>query len=429
MTYLLNKLKRYGHFVGFDILRLMNINKRSHRFRPSITIILIAVAIIVSVVVISIFVLSKKPSEETNKTTDNEAPKTIIVDEKPKDVTIHVSAMGDMLAHDTIIANAKVGDSYDFAKFFPNIRPAYKDSDVVFCDQEGLVSGEAYGISGYPSFNAPSKFAADLNTGAGCNLINLANNHIGDKGVAATNATIDVWNNIKPLAAAGANKSVDDQNKVSYFTVKGIKISFVAFADFNNNVSTPGYSVNLYRDEALLRKLITEARTNSDVVITSMHWGTEDSNVVNSNQKSVAVLLSSLGVDVVIGTGPHVLQKTETLDRADGGKTVVWYSLGNMLSSQLQTKELIGGIAGFDITKTVAGVVSVNNLTFIPTYMHYEWTANQAANGDLLARKNAMIYLLKDAADPLSRSLLGTTVEAQMSYVTSTIGSEVTIAK
>ena len=320
-----------------------------------------------------------------------------------------------------------MGDSYDFSKYFTNIRSSYKNADVVFCDQEGLSSGEQYGISGYPSFNAPTQFSIGLQSGAGCNLINLANNHMGDKGVAATNATIDVWNNLKPLALSGANKSTEDQNIVSYAEVKGIKLAFLAFADFNNNKSTPSYSVNIYHDEALVRQLVTEARTNADVVIVSMHWGVEDSNIVSVDQQNEVDLLSSLGVDIIIGTGPHVLQKVQTITRADGGKTVVWYSLGNMLSSQLNTKELIGGVAELDITKMSDKRVSISNLTFIPTYMHYEWTASQAANGDLLARKNAMIYLLSAATDPLSRSLLNTTVADQKQYVVDTLGSEVVI--
>jgi poly-gamma-glutamate synthesis protein (capsule biosynthesis protein) len=336
--------------------------------------------------------------------------------------------MGDMLAHDTIISNAKSGSTYDFSKYFTNIRSAYSNADVIFCNQEGSSSGEQYGITGYPSFNAPTQFSAGLQSGAGCNLINLANNHMGDKGVAATNATIDNWSNLKPLGVSGANKSAEDQNNVSYVTVKGLKIGFVSFADFNNNKSTPAYSVNLYHDETLVRNLISAARTNSDLVIISMHWGVEDSNVVSAAQRTEVDLLSSMGVDIVIGTGPHVLQPVQVIDRADGGKMVVWYSLGNMLSSQLTMQELIGGIAQFDVTKdSTTKKVTVSNLAFTPTYMHYEWTAAQAASGDLSARTNAMIYLLNSASEPLSKSLFNTTVAIQKQYVVDTLGSSVAV--
>lgn len=340
---------------------------------------------------------------------------------------IHFAAMGDMLAHDTIIANAKTENGYDFGKYFANILSSYSNANVIFCNQEGLSAGEQYGISGYPSFNAPTQFSSGLQSGAGCNLINLANNHMGDKGVDATNATVDVWNKLKPLGFSGANKSATDQQNASFSEANGIKIGFVSFADFNNNKLTPGYSVNVYHDEALVRSLVTQARTNADVVIVSMHWGVEDSNTVSADQQTQVDLLSSLGVDVIIGTGPHVLQKVETVTRADGGKMVIWYSLGNMLSSQLNIKELIGGIAQFDITKVSQGKVNISNLTFTPAYMHYEWTAAEATNSDLLARKNAMIYLLDSAASPLSRSLFNTTIAEQRQYVVDTLGPEVTV--
>jgi poly-gamma-glutamate capsule biosynthesis protein CapA/YwtB (metallophosphatase superfamily) len=307
-----------------------------------------------------------------------------------------------------------------------NIRSRYQNADVVFCNQEGPSAGEQFGISGYPSFNAPTQFSTDLKTGAGCNLVNLANNHMADKGLAATNATIDVWTKLSPLAVSGANKNTDDQNKTSIFSVNGLKVGFVSFADFNNNKTTPGYSINNYHDESLVRRLVSQLRSEAEVVIVSMHWGVEDSNIVSSDQTNEATLLSSLGADVIIGTGPHVLQKVQKIDRLDGGKTIVWYSLGNMLSSQLNIKELVGGIAQFDINKN-GNSISIENLSFIPTYMHYDWTSAQAASNDLLARRNAMIYLLNDAAIPLSKSLFNTTVATQKLYVIETLGPEVTV--
>lgn len=425
------KRKHYVNILAglsrFAILVLMKVAiKNSKMIKKLITIVTILLFIAILVAGF-IWYSSKSAPSQTAVDTTQPSIEEQIQPEKPKDVVVHLSAMGDMLAHDTIIAGAKTDGGYDFTKYFKNIKSSFESSDIVFCNQEGLVSGEKYGISGYPSFNAPTKFATDLDS-VGCNLINLANNHMGDKGVAAINETIDVWSDLKPLAFSGANKSQEDQNKVSYATVKGIKIGFVAFADFNNVNSTPAYSVNLYHNQALVTKLVKDARKNADVVIVSMHWGIEDSNTVSADQKTQVNLLSSLGVDIVIGTGPHVLQKTEVVKRSDGGKMVVWYSLGNMLSSQLNINQLIGGIAGIDITKSAStDKISLSNLTFIPTYMHYEWTATEAANGNLLARKNAMIYLLDSAAEPLSRSLFNTSVAAQKQYVVDMIGTEVKI--
>lgn len=391
-------------------------------------------SVLISVILVAVFVgvivwqlsLNRPTQKPISTASDQPLVITKVVEPVKPSNKLHVSAMGDMLAHDTIIANAKTDTGYDFTKFFKNILPSYEKSDVVFCNQEGLSAGESFGISGYPSFNAPAQFSTDLSN-VKCNAINLANNHMGDKGVAAISKTIDNWAALKPLLISGANKTATDQANVGVAEVNGVKISLVSFADFNNNKSTPAANVNLYHDESLVRKLVGYARANSDLVMVSMHWGVEDSNTVSSDQTTQANLLASLGADVVIGTGPHVLQRQQTIARPDGGQIVVWYSLGNMLSSQLNINELIGGIAGFDVEKTADKQVKVTNLTFIPTYMHYEWTASERDSGNLLARKNAMIHLLDQAAEPMSRSLLNTSVSVEKQYVISTLGSGVTI--
>jgi poly-gamma-glutamate synthesis protein (capsule biosynthesis protein) len=390
-------------------------------------IIVVSILLFIFVCVLVYFSIQKQQLNSSSNKNGSNQQKISGNAKKSQTAIIHMAAMGDMLAHDTIIANATTENGYNFSHYFQNIRTSYKNANVVFCNQEGLSSGPEYGISGYPSFNAPTQFSADLQSGAGCNLINLANNHMGDKGVAATNATIDVWSKLKPLAFSGANEDAADQQKTTTFEINGIKVGFVSFADFNNNTATPAYSVNIYHDEALVRKLVGQLRANSDVVIVSMHWGIEDSNAINADQQNQVNLLSSLGVDVIIGTGPHVLQKVQIVNRTDGGKTVVWYSLGNMLSSQLKLDELIGGIAKFDIQKSSDNKISISNLTFVPTYMHYDWTAAQSANNDLLARKNAMIYLLDDAAGPLSTSLFNTTVATERQYVIDTLGPDVSV--
>lgn len=394
--------------------------KRRHRQHRKLWWVLLAggVIIVAAVITVVVLALTQTPSSPQS----NNTPSTPQGDSPPAPPKIHMVAMGDMLAHDTINANAKTETGYDYSPYFSDIRAAYANADLIFCNQEGLSSGDMYGISGYPAFNAPIEFAAGLQKGAGCNVINLANNHMGDRGADAVNTTLDVWDDLNPILISGANRSFEEQNQdVSYATVNGIKVAFVSFADFNNNRSIPFYSVNLYHDAALLQELVTQARREADVVIVSMHWGTEDSHTVDTDQQAQAQTLAALGVDVIIGTGPHVLQKVDQLDRPDGGKTVVWYSLGNLLSSQLNTDQLIGGIASFDITKTTQGV-TVDNLGFTPTYMHYEWTAAQKAANDLLARHSAHLYLLKNAQVPLSRSLLGTTVEAQQTAVAGFIG-------
>jgi poly-gamma-glutamate synthesis protein (capsule biosynthesis protein) len=340
----------------------------------------------------------------------------------PTDARVKVSAMGDMLPHDTVNAAALQPDgSYDYTPFLTSIKPLVADSGIVFCNQEVSSSGAAFGISGYPVFNAPEKFSADLANGAGCNAINIANNHMADKGQDSINATRAVWDGLAPLLISGANRSPEEQQSVTITEIKGIRFALVSFAEYSN-VPATDYGLNLFGNEAALTSLMATARANADVVLVSMHWGTEYSNGVNDAQRAEAARLTELGADVIIGTGPHVLEPVEWMPASDGSQTLVWFSIGNLLSTQLEIADLIGGIAQFDVVKTPAGAISIEAPAFIPTYMHYEWSPAEAAAGDLLARHDLHVFPLAEAADPLSRSLFGTTVEAQQAYVAGVLG-------
>ncbi len=362
---------------------------------------------------------AKTPSSGTNSATQ-----TSVSPSSPSQ-KIRIAAMGDMLAHDSVVSQAKIASGYNFTPYFSRIRPVYTQADVVFCNTETLSSGTAFGISGYPSFNAPTEFADGLTKGAGCNVINLATNHIADKGQLAINATLDNWQSQHVLAYSGANRSSAEQNTVRYFTKNGLKVAFIAFADFSNVTVPASYSLNNYHDTALVKKLLTEARANADVVIVSTHWGTEDSNIVNTDQQQAAKQFAELGADVVIGTGPHVVQRVSWLDRPSGGKTLVWYSIGNMLSSQLKTDELTGGVAGFTVTKQ-NGVVSITDMSFVGTFMSYEWSAADRAASNLAARHNLLLQPLAEAND--ATAAFGTTVAERSAYLHRVLGNEVQLA-
>lgn len=362
--------------------------------RRTVALVVGAIILVLAVGAAVVFGLSKMNGKTEPPVAKTEQP-TIKDVEEPLKSELTFAAMGDMLAHDTIVANAKTAGGYDFKQYFASIKPLYDGSDVVFCNPETPSAGAAFGISGYPAFNAPTEFARDLSV-SGCNLINLATNHMADKGQAALTATLDEWEKLSPLAIAGANRSLEEQQKVRYFEKNGIKVAFVAFADFSNARLPAPYSVNLYHDKDLVTRLLGEARQNADVVVVSAHWGTEDSHVVNGAQAATAQSFADLGADVIIGTGPHVIQKVDWLDRADGGRTLVWYSIGNMLSSQLGADQLTGGVAKFKIVKTEGGI-DISDLSFASTFMSYEWSASEKAAMNLAARRNVKLQPLAEA--------------------------------
>ena len=382
--------------------------------------VLVAISITIGVLVyLVVYHQSPVPRQETTQISEESE----VVDEKAVLAQLSFSAMGDMLAHDSVVNQAKTAEGYDFVPYFTTITPVIDNSDVVFCNPETPSAGADYGISGYPTFNAPTEFARDLSK-IGCNIINLATNHIADKGQQAINTTLDVWESEKLLAVAGANRSTEEQQTVRYFDKNGIKVAFLAFADFSNGPVPYNFSLNNYHDQELVRQLMREARAQADAVIVSMHWGTEDSHEVNADQRTAAKLLADLGADVVIGTGPHVLQPVEWVDGVDGHRTLVWFSIGNMLSSQLQLDELTGGIAKFKLAK-IDDKLEISDIAFVPTFMSYEWSASDKLAGLLHTRRNLKLQLLKEAQD--ETKLFGVTVDERLEKIRQWLGPGVNL--
>ena len=341
--------------------------------------------------------------------------------------TTRVIAMGDMLPHASVLTLAQVSGGHDFGQFFAPIQQQLDDADVTFCNQEVPSAGEEFGLSGYPVFNAPTQLTKDLVDPVGCDLVNTATNHAADKGIAGIAATRNAWDALAPTIVAGTNRNAEEQRTVPIFEADGVKIALVSFAEFSN-LSIDPVSLNFIGDTALVNDLMTQAREKADVVVVSAHWGTEDSHLVSAQQRVFAQTLTDLGADVIIGTGPHVLQPVEWLTRADGGHTLVWYSIGNMMHTQLSLAQRTGVLAGFDLVReTAGGQVRVENPTAIFTYTHYDWTAADEAAGNIAARTNLSINLLADSDELLARTRFGVTAAQQIAASTEILGSDVTI--
>lgn len=334
--------------------------------------------------------------------------------------TIRFIASGDNFTFDSINTAAKKADgSYDYSPLYAKVKPFFDKPDIKLCNQSVSASG-ATGISGYPSFNAPPAFAKGLGD-LGCNVINMGTAHMNDKGQGSVNASVAYWDN-QPnlLAVAGANRSADEQNKIRYFTIKQVKFAFLSYTTSSQTPPAPAFGVNIYSGD-LAQKQVTEARKNAQLVIISMNWGKEDSSDITPEQDQISQVLANLNADIIIGEGPHVVQPAKILTSQDKKhQSLVWYSLGNFLNSQVPVENRIGGIAIMDID---VATQTTQNPSFLPVYMHYEWTADQKKRqsaADLQARHNFLLYPLDQANDSLfSAGQTGTTVQAQTDRVTS----------
>ena len=332
---------------------------------------------------------------------------------KAKDDAITLVATGDWIAHDTINAQAKQNDgSYDYAPMTADLKPYFQRSDIRFCNDPILNGGAVSAVTGYPKFNSPADFVTSMGA-FGCNLVNTASNHSFDYTQANITASVDAWKRVpNTLAVAGENSSTAEHDAVHYFTLKGVKFAFLAYTTYINNDAPVqnDYGVNVFSTGFAAAQISEAKQHGAQVIIASMRWGTEFSTNVNAEQQRDAQWLADQGVQLVLGHGSHELQPVQQLTRAGGGRTLVWYSLGNFLNTQIPVETLFNGLAYMRIDPKTYEVTPVG---YLPVYVHYTWTAAQAAAQDTNARRDVHMYTLDTTSQSqiVSQQLKTTTAE------------------
>ncbi|MGN0660757.1 MAG: CapA family protein, partial [Oscillospiraceae bacterium] len=124
--------------------------------------------------------------------------------------------------------------------------------------------------------------------------------------------------------------------------------------------------------DATVKSMIEAAKAECDVVVVSMHWEREDDTTVTEGQEAWVQQMVDWGADIIVGTGPHVVQKIEYRNAADGSKALVLYSLGNFISAQSSPYNLVTGIADIEIEKNnESGEISINSVDIIPVVTQY----------------------------------------------------------
>lgn len=381
-------------------------------------IILIALVFIVLIGIAAWIFFSREQNADGSGTAQEQTSETVEEQNDKYPDRIRLVATGDVVAHDSVNANAEqIDGGYDYYPLMDNMTSIFSAADIRFCNQVTPAGGTEFGVKGYPKFNAPTELVRDLGK-VGCNTVNMASNHSFDVSQDAIDANVDAWGDVpNMLAYAGQNKSAAERDSVKYFEQKGVKFAFLAYTTYINSSSPAqnNYGVTVY-SRALASQQITEAKAaGADVIIASMRWGTEYSDAINAQQTAEAQYLADQGVALVLGHGPHVLQPVKKLTGSGGNETYVWYSLGNFLNTQLEAEALFNGFAIIDFSAATKKITSV---AYLPLYMHYEWTAAEAASEDLLARKNLEMYLLDDTTDEMiATNQLDTTVAAQRTRI------------
>ena len=270
----------------------------------------------------------------------------------PKIYEARVFMVGDALIHSNVYEDARGTDgSYDFKPMLEQIKPISIKYDLKYYNQETILGGATLGYSSYPRFNSPTE-VGDAFLDAGFNLVSLATNHTMDKGEAGVINSVNYWKSKENVVYSGQWTSNEEREESHVYNINGISYAFFSYTTWTNGLETPAgkeYLNNVYSPEKAAVD-IAKVKDLADVIIVAMHWGTEYSLGVSSQQTEIANYLSSLGVNLIIGAHPHVVEPVEYIN---DGKTFVIYSLGNFISDQIGIERLTGLMMEVTIKKVV----------------------------------------------------------------------------
>lgn len=375
--------------------------------------ILSAILFVVAIAFVIVFAIQKAPasgpSDVESSYTDSEmmTDVTDTTDTEPeKDPpitplsTATISVVGDILPHLSVLTAAKDKETntHIFDPFFAYVTPYITKADYAVSNLETTLGGTENGktYTGYPRFNSPDSIATALKN-AGFDMAMTANNHCYDSNLNGLKRTLTVLkeNNLDTLG------TVYDKTESKYVIkeINGIKIGMISYTYETsdsypdrpsiNGIFTSEESVGHINsfDYKQLDKFYSEVETilvnmredGAEATILYIHWGNEYQLSAASNQKKIAQKMCDLGIDVIVGGHPHVIQPMELLESTvdENHKTVCLYSTGNFLSNQrrnlmdLKTGNTEDGIIfSVSFTKYSNGIVALEETDVIPTWIN-----------------------------------------------------------
>ena len=303
---------------------------------------------------------------------------------------IDIVSLGNLIIHQSQINGAKNENGYDFSPSFQYIKEMVSEADISLGILEGALAGGE--PTGYPIFNSPDEVIDSLRD-TGIDVVNYANNHIYDYDDEGLQRTIEITKE-KGLDVLGV-KSTEEEKSYLVKEVDGVKIGFASYVFEKETIN--GYktinsnpvsinSENLintfnYNDlESFYNRIASEISAMKaegvEFIIASMHWGEEYNTYIEATQNEIAKKLNELGVDIILGGHPHVIQPYEIICNESGHSTFVIYSQGNSLSNQSEQEigvaESEDGIMIKFTLEKKDGNVSLKEYKIIPTWVYKE---------------------------------------------------------
>lgn len=305
-----------------------------------------------------------------------QADTEVVTEEVFKPTSAKLVAVGDNLMHRSCTLSAKNADgAYDFTKHFANMADIFKAADLAVISQDTVLGGMELGATSTETgiFNTAVELADGM-ADAGINVVLAANNHIMDEGSAGLNTMMSYFSTKYPnITLLGVNNSREAKDEPVYVETNNIKIAMINYSYGSNqtaDLDASPYLLNQY-DENWLSDILKQAREEADFIIAFPFWGEQNSMDYTQEQERQAQFLADNGVDLIIGSYPHVVEPVKWITAENGDRTLVYYSLGNFQSIQNTVENMLGGQANVTISKEEDGThISDYSLDFVVT--HYE---------------------------------------------------------
>ena len=286
------------------------------------------------------------------------------------EASLKMSFAGDYIIYDSNYNYANQlanGSGYNFAPMIKNLKQFTEQCDLNYYNQETILGGTELGLSSYPTFNSPQE-AGDAMIDLGYNLVSTATNHTMDAGEEGILSSYKYWKSKDNVFMTGSFDSRESRDEVHVLECNGITYSMLNYTYGTNGIPVPegkDYLVNVWPCEfgdietdtdyqnykKQVQKDIAAVRDKVDFLIVCMHAGIEYAPQETDYQDDMARFLAENGVNLVIGTHPHVIEPAEYI-----GDTLVYYSMGNLYCAQMQDEyynKVTSVLATVTVKKTV----------------------------------------------------------------------------
>lgn len=310
---------------------------------------------------------------------------------------IDILAVGDNLIH-TGLYQTGMHESgvWNYDHLYANVQDKIQAADIAIINQETIFIEDRNKISAYPVFGSPTEIG-DSVARAGFDVVLHASNHTMDKGREGVWDTLHFWKNKYPeITVLGIHESAEAQDTISVVECKGISFAMLNYTYGLNGFSVPAdepYLVDLLDKERVAAD-IAKAKEAGDLVVVFCHVGSEYVYEPSNYAKQWVDFLLEQEVDIVINAHPHVLEPYTMLTGEDGHQMLVYYSVGNFISTQDQIPRLLGGMAEItiEVRNHEDGIdYRIVDYGMEPVVAHWNYGTMEFA-----------VYMLKDYTDELA---------------------------